>query len=490
MSEQHGFDMYEANSAIIKVIGVGGGGCNAVDRMVSECVVGIDFISINTDSQALARSKERSRDSVTTIQIGEKATRGLGCGADPSIGEKSAEESREEIAKAIGNCDLLFITAGMGGGTGTGAAPVVAQIAQEMGILTVAVVTRPFGFEGVKRAQNAERGIRELEKYVDSLVVVANDKLLEAVEDTTTIEESFLLADKILRSGVAGISDLIAIPGLINLDLADVRRILTKAGVCHMGTGKGSGEDRAVQAVKSAINSPLLDTTIDGAKGVIINFTGGKDMSLREIDKASEIVREAASDEADIIVGAVVDDTVQGEIFITIIASGFDNSINASANHRANTTLLSRSSSPITNNKPEDNRNNVQQRNTYSAPVNTEPQAQPGFMFGDESVNRPNAPRVPQYQNQQPQVQQQPVNVQPQYQQQVNPYQQQVQQQQVQQPVVTSIPQQQPVNPQPQNQMGGRPQVNVAPQTAPVDNQRKPKTPWMPFYRSNNNDGE
>lgn len=487
MSEQHGFDMYEANSAIIKVIGVGGGGCNAVDRMVSECVVGIDFISINTDSQALARSKERSRDSITTIQIGEKATRGLGCGADPSIGEKSAEESREEIAKAIGNCDLLFITAGMGGGTGTGAAPVVAQIAQEMGILTVAVVTRPFGFEGVKRAQNAERGIRELEKYVDSLVVVANDKLLEAVEDTTTIEESFLLADKILRSGVAGISDLIAIPGLINLDLADVRRILTKAGVCHMGTGKGSGEDRAVQAVKSAINSPLLDTTIDGAKGVIINFTGGKDMSLREIDKASEIVREAASDEADIIVGAVVDDTVQGEIFITIIASGFDNSINASANHRANTTLLSRNSSPI--NKAEDNKNVAPVRNTYQAPVNNnnEVGAQPGFMFGDESVNRPNAPRVPQYQNQQ--RPQQPVNVAPQYQQQVNPYgaPQQVNPQQVQQPVVTSIPQQQPA---PQNQMGGRPQVNVAPQTQPVENQHKPKTPWMPFYRSNNNDAE
>lgn len=486
MSEQYGFDMYEANSAIIKVIGVGGGGCNAVDRMVSECVVGIDFISINTDSQALARSKEKSRDSITTIQIGEKATRGLGCGADPSVGEKSAEESREEIAKAIGNCDLLFITAGMGGGTGTGAAPVVAQIAQEMGILTVAVVTRPFGFEGVRRAQNAERGIRELEKYVDSLVVVANDKLLEAVEDTTTIEESFLLADKILRSGVAGISDLIAIPGLINLDLADVRRILTKAGVCHMGTGKGSGEDRAVQAVKSAINSPLLDTTIDGAKGVIINFTGGKDMSLREIDKASEIVREAASEEADIIVGAVVDDTVQGEIFITIIASGFENTINASANHRANTTLLSRNSSPV--NKADDSRNNVQQRNTYAAPVNTnENQAQPGFMFGDESVNKPNAPRVPQYQNAQ-QRPQQPVNVQPQYQQPVQSYAaQQVNPQVVQQPVVTSIPQQQAA---PQNQMGGRPQVNVAPQTAPVENQHKPKTPWMPFYRSNNNDAE
>lgn len=485
MSEQYGFDMYEANSAIIKVIGVGGGGCNAVDRMVSECVVGIDFISINTDSQALARSKEKSRDSITTIQIGEKATRGLGCGADPSVGEKSAEESREEIAKAIGNCDLLFITAGMGGGTGTGAAPVVAQIAQEMGILTVAVVTRPFGFEGVRRAQNAERGIRELEKYVDSLVVVANDKLLEAVEDTTTIEESFLLADKILRSGVAGISDLIAIPGLINLDLADVRRILTKAGVCHMGTGKGSGEDRAIQAVKSAINSPLLDTTIDGAKGVIINFTGGKDMSLREIDKASEIVREAASEEADIIVGAVVDDTVQGEIFITIIASGFENTINASANHRANTTLLSRNSSPVNRN---DNANaNTQQRNTYAAPVNqTENQAQPGFMFGDESVNKPNAPRVPQYQTQQ--RPQQPVNVQPQYQQPVQPYApQQINPQAVQQPVVTSIPQQQAVAPAQQNQMGGRPQVNVAPQTNPVENQHKPKTPWMPFYRSNNN---
>ena len=242
MSEnKRGFVLDDEAFASIKVIGVGGGGCNAVDRMVESGVQGIDFISINTDNQALARSKASIR-----IQIGEKVTRGLGCGADPSIGEKAAEESKDEIASAIKNTDMLFITAGMGGGTGTGAAPVVAQIAQELGILTVAVVTRPFGFEGPRRGANAERGIREMEKYVDSLIVVANDKVLNAVDENTSIGDAFNMADQVLKYGVAGISDLVAIPGLINLDLADVRRVMTRAGVCHMGLGRASGEDRAI----------------------------------------------------------------------------------------------------------------------------------------------------------------------------------------------------------------------------------------------------
>ena len=291
MSEsKHSYSMDESNVASIKVIGVGGGGSNAVNRMVESGVQGVTFIAINTDNQALARNKAEIK-----IQIGEKVTRGLGCGADPSVGEKAAEESRDEIAEAIANTDMLFITAGMGGGTGTGAAPVVAQIARDLGILTVAVVTSPFTFEGAKRAANAERGIRELQKSVDSLIIVSNDKLLDVVDDNTSFEEAFNMADQVLKFGVAGISDLVAIPGLINLDLADVTRVMKDAGVCHMGIGRASGEDRASVAIKQAINSPLLDTTIDGATGVILNFTGGRGMRLSEIDAASSIVRQAAA---------------------------------------------------------------------------------------------------------------------------------------------------------------------------------------------------
>nr|MCR5286427.1 cell division protein FtsZ [Saccharofermentans sp.] len=319
MSEsKHSYSMDESNVASIKVIGVGGGGSNAVNRMVESGVQGVTFIAINTDNQALARNKAEIK-----IQIGEKVTRGLGCGADPSVGEKAAEESRDEIAEAISNTDMLFITAGMGGGTGTGAAPVVAQIARDLGILTVAVVTTPFTFEGGKRAANAERGIRELQKSVDSLIVVSNDKLLDVVDESTSFEEAFNMADQVLKFGVAGISDLVAIPGLINLDLADVTRVMKDAGICHMGIGRASGEDRAQVAIKQAINSPLLDTNIEGATGVILNFTGGRGMRLSEIDAASSIVRNEASPEAEIIVGAVVDDSLEDELMITVIASGF-----------------------------------------------------------------------------------------------------------------------------------------------------------------------
>lgn len=331
-----GYSLEDDPFAAIKVIGVGGGGCNAVDRMVESSVQGIDFISVNTDHQALARSKAQS-----CIQIGEKITRGLGCGADPTIGEKAAEESKDEIAQAIRGTDMLFITAGMGGGTGTGAAPVVAQIARELGILTVAVVTRPFRFEGPRRMQNAERGIREIEKYVDSLIVVANDKLLDVTDEDTSIDDAFNMADQVLKFGVAGISDLVAIPGLINLDLADVRRVMTNAGVCHMGIGRASGEGRASAAVKQAINSPLLDTSIEGARGVIINFTGSRNMKLHEIDAAASVVRDAVAGDADIIVGAVIDPTLEDEIMITVIASGFDNTENASA-FRPATSIISR----------------------------------------------------------------------------------------------------------------------------------------------------
>ena len=314
-----GYGMDNDHFATIKVIGIGGGGCNAVDRMIDGAVQGIEFITVNTDNQALLRTKANNR-----IQIGEKITRGLGAGANPEIGEKAANESKDEIAQLIRGTDMLFITAGMGGGTGTGGAPIIAQIARELNILTVGVVTRPFRFEGSRRMQNAERGIREMEKYVDSLIVVPNDKLLEIATDDTSLDEAFNMADQVLKFGVSGISDLVAVPGLINLDLADVRRIMTQAGVCHMGIGRASGEGRAAAAIRQAINSPLLDTTIDGARGVIINFTGGRDMKIREVDEAASVVRDAVSPEADIIFGAVIDPEMNDEILITVIASGFD----------------------------------------------------------------------------------------------------------------------------------------------------------------------
>lgn len=399
-----GFSMEEEPFAAIKVIGVGGGGCNAVDRMIDSAVQGIDFISINTDHQALARSKAPTR-----IQIGEKITRGLGCGADPSIGEKAAEESKDEIAQAVRGTDMLFITAGMGGGTGTGAAPVVAQIARELGILTVAVVTRPFRFEGPRRSQNAERGIREIEKYVDSLIVVANDKLLEITDEDTSIDDAFNMADQVLKFGVAGISDLVAIPGLINLDLADVRRVMTNAGVCHMGIGRASGENRSSTAVKQAINSPLLDTTIEGARGVIINFTGGRNMKLHEIDEAASVVRDAVSSDADIIVGAVIDPTLEDEIMITVIASGFERADQPQA-FRPATSILSRSNPPMTNVRepaiPQPVVASYPTRQEEPQPVVKRQPEMPQFLFGDPEQQKPEPavkPYQPQPREQEPQ---------------------------------------------------------------------------------------
>ena len=458
MSEsKHSYSMDESNVASIKVIGVGGGGSNAVNRMVESGVQGVTFIAINTDNQALARNKAEIK-----IQIGEKVTRGLGCGADPSVGEKAAEESRDEIAEAIANTDMLFITAGMGGGTGTGAAPVVAQIARDLGILTVAVVTSPFTFEGAKRAANAERGIRELQKSVDSLIIVSNDKLLDVVDDNTSFEEAFNMADQVLKFGVAGISDLVAIPGLINLDLADVTRVMKDAGVCHMGIGRASGEDRASVAIKQAINSPLLDTTIDGATGVILNFTGGRGMRLSEIDAASSIVRQAAAPEAEIIVGAVVDDSLEDELMITVIASGFDGTVNASAGHRASTSVLSRENPTLISARqpvaPQP-RTDYTPRQPEPAPAPVPVQRpQPGFRFGDESVAPAPAPQaVQQVPMQQAPIQQVPVQPMPQQ----------------AAPAPAPAPSQQPV------QMGGRPQANVAP--AADEKAQKSAKPWFMF---------
>lgn len=312
------FDIDMDNFARLKVVGVGGGGNNAVNRMISAGLRGVEFIAVNTDKQALFLSQ-----ATTKIQIGDKLTKGLGAGANPEIGEKAANESRDEIAMAIKDADMVFVTAGMGGGTGTGGAPVIAQIAKEMGILTVAVVTKPFMFEGKKRMMQAEAGVEALKKVVDTLVTIPNDKLLQIADKKMPLVKAFNLADDVLRQGVQGISDLIAVPGLINLDFADVKTIMQDTGIAHMGIGRGSGENKAEEAAKQAISSPLLETTIDGAKGVLLNITGGPDLSLQEVNLAAELIQASADPDANIIFGAVIDDNLKDEIIITVIATGF-----------------------------------------------------------------------------------------------------------------------------------------------------------------------
>lgn len=306
-------------TATIKVIGVGGAGNNAVNRMIDAEIKGVDFIAVNTDRQALQTSRAS-----TKIQIGEKITRGLGAGANPDIGAQSAEESKAEIAEVLRGADMVFVTAGMGGGTGTGAAPVVASTAKEMGILTIGVVTKPFTFEGKKRLSQAERGIESLKGKVDTLVVIPNDKLLQIIDRKTSIIEAFKMADDILRQGVQGISDLIAIPGLVNLDFADVKTIMLDQGMAHMGVGMASGENRAEDAAKEAIQSPLLETSIEGAKGVIINITGGADLGLHEVNTAAELVQRSVDPEANIIFGTVTNPSMKDDIQITVIATGFE----------------------------------------------------------------------------------------------------------------------------------------------------------------------
>jgi len=312
------FDIDMDSFARLKVVGVGGGGNNAVNRMIAAGLRGVEFIAVNTDKQALFLSQ-----ATTKIQIGDKLTKGLGAGANPEIGEKAANESRDEIAMAIKDADMVFVTAGMGGGTGTGGAPVIAQIAKEMGILTVAVVTKPFMFEGKKRMMQAEAGVEALKKVVDTLVTIPNDKLLQIADKKMPLVKAFNLADDVLRQGVQGISDLIAVPGLINLDFADVKTIMQDTGIAHMGIGRGSGENKAEEAAKQAISSPLLETTIDGAKGVLLNITGGPDLSLQEVNLAAELIQASADPDANIIFGAVIDDNLKDEIIITVIATGF-----------------------------------------------------------------------------------------------------------------------------------------------------------------------
>lgn len=316
------FDIDMEQFAQIKVVGVGGAGNNAVNRMISSGLKGVEFIAVNTDKQALLMSK-----ATTKIQIGEKLTKGLGAGSVPEIGERSAEESKDEIAANLKGADMVFVTAGMGGGTGTGAVPIITQVAREMGILAVCVVTKPFTFEGKKRSENAKRGIEKLKDTIDTLVIVPNDRLLQLADKTSSMMDAFIMADDVLRLGVQSISDLIAVPGLINLDFADVKTVMTDAGLAHMGIGRASGEDRCQEAAKSAIHSPLLETSIDGAKKVLINITGGPDLGLLEVDTAANMIYEAADPNANIIWGAAIDENMGDEVMVTVIATGFDGSM-------------------------------------------------------------------------------------------------------------------------------------------------------------------
>src|SRR5580765_5368345 len=304
--------------AVIKVVGIGGGGTNAVTRMVEAGVTGVEFVAVNTDAQALLMTEADEK-----IHIGSKATRGLGAGADPKVGLAAADESRDELKEALKGADMVFVTAGEGGGTGTGGAPIVAQIGRELGALTVGVVTKPFAFEGKLRSDQAEQGIQALRESVDTLIVIENDRLLQVVERSTPMTEAFRMADDILRQGVQGITDLITVPGLINLDFADVRTIMREAGSALMGIGEAQGDNRAAEAARAAISSPLLETTLDGATGILLNITGGPDLGLAEVDEAAQVVTNAADSNANVIFGAVIDDSMGDEVRVTAIATGF-----------------------------------------------------------------------------------------------------------------------------------------------------------------------
>ena len=330
--------------ANIKVIGVGGGGNNAVNRMVDNQIKGVQFLAVNTENQVLELSKAD-----VTIQIGEKVTKGLGAGANPQIGEEAAQESREEITKALEGADMVFVTAGMGGGTGTGAAPIVAECAKEVGALTVGVVTKPFAFEGKRRRAAAEKGIEFLTQKVDTIIVIPNDKLLQVVDKKCSVSDAFGKADEVLRQGIKGISDLIQIPGLINLDFADVKTIMTNQGEALMGIGEGTGENRAADAAKMAINSPLLETSIDGAKGILLNISGSSDLGIFEVNEAAQIISDAADPDANIIFGSVIDESLGDKVQVTVVATGFGNNAK-SVPEFGKTTTTSRPASTTTTN--------------------------------------------------------------------------------------------------------------------------------------------
>ena len=359
---------YNGNLPVIKVIGVGGGGGNAVNRMVNSAVKSVEFISINTDDHVLQSSKADR-----TIHIGAKITRGKGAGSQPAVGEKAAIESTEEIEDALKDTDMVFITAGMGGGTGTGAAPIVARIARELNILTVAIVTKPFAFEGKRRMQQAEAGIDELKQYVDSLVIVPNEKLKNVSTEKITLTNAFELADDVLRQGVQSISDLILIPGLVNLDFADVTAVMQNAGLAHMGVGVATGKDKAAEAAQKAISSPLLETSIQGAKGLVVNITASPDIGLDEIDIASSMITEQADEDANIIWGAVIDESLDDELRVTVIATGFGDE------HGNTVRPVARPNNAVSKPKPsfsKDISSNEPQRRTVEVNTNVNRQKQ------------------------------------------------------------------------------------------------------------------
>ncbi len=375
------FDTDLTTGAVIKVIGVGGGGGNAINRMIEEGVSGVEFIAANTDVQALRSSKAD-----TVIQLGPKLTRGLGAGAQPEVGKRAAEESAETVSQALEGSDMIFITAGMGGGTGTGAAPVIAQIAKELGALTVGVVTRPFGFEGSKRSYFATEGIEALRANVDTLLIISNNNLLEIVDKKTPLTEALREADNVLRQGVQGVTDLITNPGMINLDFADVKTVMENKGDALMGIGVASGEDRVIEATRKAIYSPLLETTIEGAENVLLNVTGGMDMSLIEAQDASEIVIQAAGNDVNIMLGTAIDPNLKDEIRVTVVATGVakedaDEALGLQPESRRQPNLTHNSNMQV-NHRP------VQQQQQSTAQTQNQPSA-----FGDWDIRRESSPR-------------------------------------------------------------------------------------------------
>lgn len=391
----------EDNFAHIKVIGVGGGGGNAVNRMIDEGMGGVEFIGINTDSQALILSKAKTR-----VRIGDKLTRGLGAGGNPEVGRKAAEESADEIYEVLRGADMVFITCGMGGGTGTGAAPLVAQAARELGALTIGVVTRPFTFEGARRQQSSESGIEALKGQVDTLIVIPNDRLLQIVDKKASLQQAFAMADDVLRQGIQGISELITVPGLINLDFNDVRAIMSEGGAALMAVGRSKGEDRARQAAEAAISSNLLDVTIDGARGILFNVTGGPNMSLFEVNEAAAIIKETAHPDVNLIFGAVIDDNMGDEIRITVIATGFEQGTRVGMRRPSQTAgsewaqPRQYQSQPTQYQQPQ--QNYYQQPPTQHQPLPAPPQYQPQQPPAAEPPAPPPAQHQPPVQHQPP----------------------------------------------------------------------------------------
>jgi cell division protein FtsZ len=362
--------------ARIKVVGVGGGGCNAVNRMIAEGIQGIEFIAVNTDAQALDLSQAPTR-----VRIGDKSTRGLGAGGDPEMGKKAAEESADELYAVLKGADMVFITAGMGGGTGTGAAPIISQIAREVDALTIGVVTRPFSFEGSRRSQSAESGIQNLKKQADTLIVIPNDRLLQIVDKRAPLNDSFKIADDVLRQGVQGISELITVPGLINLDFADVRTIMSEGGAALMAVGAATGEDRARKAAEMAISSKLLDITINGARGILFNVTGGNSLRLFEVNEAAAIIKETAHPDVNLIFGAVIDPELGDEIRITVIATGFDStSMNSRVTPTRFTKALQSNGSSADNSENKENSTSRNLAEFGSQIINTEEIEVPAFL--------------------------------------------------------------------------------------------------------------